>query len=122
MISYISQKGEVFTEHIGNINFDSQGEKNKTSKEIFIRDISWLKASDIIIAEVTIPSLGVGYEIGLAQMMKKPILCLYRKQKNRYISAMLLGNDNIDCHYYLTIMDAKNYIDKFIKIFIENND
>ncbi len=40
--------------------------------------------SDIIVAEVTQPSLGVGYELGRAVAMKKPILCLYRPQVSKY--------------------------------------
>ena len=37
----------------------------------------------VIVAEVTQPSLGVGYEIGRAYAMKKPILCLYRPQPEK---------------------------------------
>lgn len=32
----------------------------------------------VLVAEVTQPSLGVGYEIGRALEMKKDILCLFR--------------------------------------------
>jgi len=31
-----------------------------------------------VVAEVTIPSLGVGYEIGRAVALGKRVLCLYR--------------------------------------------
>ena len=37
----------------------------------------------VVVAEVTQPSLGVGYEIGRAVTMKKKILCLYRPQKDK---------------------------------------
>ena len=37
----------------------------------------------VLIAEVTQVSLGVGYEIGRAVAMKKPILCLYRQQNDK---------------------------------------
>ena len=36
-----------------------------------------------IVAEVTQPSLGVGYEIGRAVAMGKRILCLYRPQQDK---------------------------------------
>ena len=36
-----------------------------------------------IVAEVTQPSLGVGYEIGRAVAMDKKILCLYRPQDGK---------------------------------------
>ena len=37
----------------------------------------------VIVAEVTQPSLGVGYEIGRAFDMNKPILCIYRPQQGK---------------------------------------
>lgn len=36
-----------------------------------------------LVSEVTVPSLGVGYEIGRAVAMKKPVLCLYRPQEGK---------------------------------------
>ena len=61
----------------------------------WIRSLSGLKWNDIgtiltlffyslvIVAEVTQPSLGVGYELGRAVAMGKRILCLYRPQENK---------------------------------------
>jgi nucleoside 2-deoxyribosyltransferase len=51
----------------------------QASTEVFIyeRDVAWLRESDFVIAEVTQPSLGVGYELGFAEAISKPILCLY---------------------------------------------
>ena len=37
----------------------------------------------VLVAEVTQPSLGVGYEIGRAVAMKKRILCLFRPESGR---------------------------------------
>ena len=37
----------------------------------------------VLVAEVTQPSLGVGYEIGRAVDMNKRILCLYRPQPGK---------------------------------------
>ena len=51
-------------------------------KGIHDRDVELLEQSDVIVAEVTQPSLGVGYELGRAVAMAKPILCLYRPQVN----------------------------------------
>ena len=45
-------------------------------------------------AEVTVPSLGVGYEIGRAVAMGKQVLCLYRPQEGKLLSAMIRGMDN----------------------------
>lgn len=43
----------------------------------------------VLVAEVTQVSLGVGYEIGRAIAMKKPILCLYRPQSDKSMNVYL---------------------------------
>lgn len=45
-------------------------------------------------AQVTVASLGVGYELGRAVAMGKRCLCLYRPQGGRKLSAMVRGMDN----------------------------
>ncbi|XP_073775739.1 5-hydroxymethyl-dUMP N-hydrolase isoform X1 [Danio rerio] len=47
--------------------------------------------SDVIVAEVTQPSLGVGYELGRAVAMNKRILCLFRPFSGKVLSAMIRG-------------------------------
>lgn len=37
----------------------------------------------VVVAEVTQPSLGVGYELGRAVDMKKKVLCLFRPSSGR---------------------------------------
>ena len=59
-------------------------------------DLELLEQSDVVVAEVTQPSLGVGYEIGRAVSIKKPILCLYRRKEEggKLLSRMIRGMDN----------------------------
>ena len=54
----------------------------QTPKKYFISTNNFLFLA-VIVAEVTQPSLGVGYEIGRAFDMNKPILCLYRPQQGK---------------------------------------
>ena len=50
-----------------------------------------MHACDVVVAEVTVPSLGVGSEIGYAlHHAHKPVLCLC--QQGTHLSAMLTGN------------------------------
>ena len=58
--------------------------------EVYTRDIAWIQASDVLIAEVSVPSHGVGYEIGYALGLGKPVLALY--QEGRRVSKMISGN------------------------------
>ncbi|MDD3284007.1 MAG: nucleoside 2-deoxyribosyltransferase [Patescibacteria group bacterium] len=112
MIKILSQYGTVLTEHVGNVNLNSKGEI-KTDKFIYNRDMSWLKESDIIIAEISTPSIGVGYELGSSEAMEKNILCFYREQKDKRIPVMISGNKNIKIEKYKTIEDFGNIIKKF---------
>jgi 2'-deoxynucleoside 5'-phosphate N-hydrolase len=57
---------------------------------VYTRDVDWIRASDALIAEVSVPSHGVGYEIGFALGIEKPVLALY--QQGRKVSKMISGN------------------------------
>ena len=58
--------------------------------EVYRRDIGWIDESQVLIAEVSTPSHGVGYEISYALDRGKPVLCLYRRSTR--VSKMLTGN------------------------------
>lgn len=60
--------------------------------EVYQRDINWVTQCDALVAEVSTPSHGVGYEIALALSQGKPVLCLYRS--GRRVSKMITGNDH----------------------------
>lgn len=58
--------------------------------QVYARDVAWIHASDLLIAEVSVPSHGVGYEIGFALGLGKPVLALY--QEGKKVSKMISGN------------------------------
>jgi 2'-deoxynucleoside 5'-phosphate N-hydrolase len=58
--------------------------------EVYQRDVGWIRASDALIAEVSVPSHGVGYEIGFALGTGKPVLALH--EQGRKVSKMISGN------------------------------
>jgi nucleoside 2-deoxyribosyltransferase len=62
---------------------------NISPKEVFVRDTMGVKSSDIILAEVSKPSHGVGMEIMLAYMEGKRIILLAKKDVK--LSALLEG-------------------------------
>jgi len=103
LIEELKQYGTVLTEHIG----CQAQETNLTDQEIHDRDLQWVIDSDIVVAEVTTPSLGVGYEIGRAIEMNKPIICLYRRIKGNSTSAMIRGCSNLKCFEYTRLEEAK---------------
>lgn len=86
-------------------------------EEIYSRDIEWLNGCDAVIAEVSTPSHGVGYEIAYALLIGKPVLCGYETGKN--VSKMLTGN-----HHPLFRIVAYQEVDQFIReidLFLNNN-
>ncbi|MBA7519367.1 2'-deoxynucleoside 5'-phosphate N-hydrolase 1 [subsurface metagenome] len=101
IISQLSAYGKVLTEHIGENKLDDQGE-NISDTAIFERDTGWLRESDIIVAEVTQPSLGVGYEIALGESLGIRIICLF-KQKSGNLSAMIKGNRKLEVLEYTSV-------------------
>jgi nucleoside 2-deoxyribosyltransferase len=59
-------------------------------RDVYDRDVNWIRQADALIAEVSVPSHGVGYEVGLALDAGKPVLCLF--QQGRKVSKMITGN------------------------------
>ena len=119
IIAYLSEKGQVLTEHVGNMDLNRKGETSRNDENIFNRDIEWLKSANVVVAEVTTPSLGVGYELGIAEKTDIPVLCLYRKIEGKSLSAMILGNKRFNCGCYTTLEEVMSHIDKFLKEYKE---
>ena len=94
IIGELKKYGEVLTEHLGDPNLSVIGSSGPVT-EIYSQDMSWLGESDIVIAEVSTPSLGVGYEIAWAEVLKKPTICLYKPEIGKSLSAMIAGSPHI---------------------------
>jgi hypothetical protein len=78
-------------------------EKIVEAGDVFQRDTAWVKECDALVAEVSTPSHGVGYEIALAEFAGKPVFLCY--QSGAVVSKMLLGNPsllNTTCCYQST--------------------
>ena len=115
IIAYLEEKGQVLTEHVGSTDLSWEGETSRKDEEIYNRDMEWLQSADIVVAEVTTPSLGVGYELGVAEKLQIPILCIYRSENGKSLSAMVQGNTFFTCREYKTFIDVQKWIDDFIK-------
>jgi 2'-deoxynucleoside 5'-phosphate N-hydrolase len=78
-------------------------EKIVDAYEIYNRDVNWIKACDMLVAEVSTPSHGVGYEIGYALNLNKPVICLHKEGIK--VSKMITGNPN-------PLLQVVSYIDE----------
>lgn len=66
-------------------------EKVVEPRQVFLRDMAWIEGCDAVVAEVSTPSHGVGYEIACALALEKPVLCLHRAGVP--VSKMITGNN-----------------------------
>ena len=97
-----SRDYSVISEHVAAEGLEKV-EAKMTEQEIYEKDANWIEESDRVVAEVTVPSIGVGYEICHAVKHKKPVLCVY--QEGTRASAMVLGNST-------GFVTAKSYSNK----------
>ncbi|MDE1761576.1 MAG: nucleoside 2-deoxyribosyltransferase [Candidatus Micrarchaeota archaeon] len=114
MIEHMRSFGEVLTEHIGDKSRIPKKDVGLSAERIYNRDMGMLRKADLFIAEVSSPSIGVGYEIAWAEANGKKVLCLYRPQKGKRLSAMVKGNKNLILKEYRTIEKAFAHIDRFV--------
>lgn len=114
IIAYIKRTDIVLTEHIGmsDISLKAQGKTNDV--EIYKQGTEWLKSSDLMIAESTCPSLGVGYELAFAEALHIPVYIFYDKQKSN-LSAMLNGNSYFNIIPYEKEEEIYTELDKILR-------
>lgn len=116
LIRFLGTFGQVLTEHVGDPTLSEKGDDGPDDRYIHDRDMAWMKACDLIVAEVTVPSLGVGYELGWACAMGKPVLSLYRPDAGKRLSAMIAGSKSIVTAEYETVDQAREIIKRFFSI------
>ena len=112
LIKFLQTFGKVLTSHIGDKNVAA--DHNKTDREIFLRDMKWLEEAGIVIAEVSTPSLGVGFEIAKALQQDKRILCLSQSSRHHRLSALIGGCPDLPVFVYSDIKEAEAAIEDFI--------
>jgi hypothetical protein len=90
-------------------------ESSVSPRDVYQRDIGWIEQSDAMVAEVSTPSLGVGYEVGYALHIAKPVLCLHRR--GLFISKMITGNPapTLCIATYENLDELDAHLDAFLK-------
>lgn len=79
---------------------------------IYKRDLYWINHCHAMIAEVTSPSLGVGYEIAYAKLVCRiPVFCCCEKDSR--VSAMINGSQNI--LHYRGLVDLSGFIQTWLE-------
>ena len=82
--------------------------------EVYTRDMDWIESCQALVAEVSTPSHGVGYEISSALTKGKPVLCLHRDGSR--VSKMLTGNTSprINVRKYRYKEEIPRLIEEFL--------
>jgi len=92
IVEVLKRRGHrVLSEHVAEPKV-LELEQRHSHAEIYRRDMAWIHACDLMVAEVSTPSLGVGYEICSALQWQKPVICLC--EAGVFLTAMLGGNDS----------------------------
>lgn len=100
IVDRLQQEGHrVYAGSVADISLPEQGEA-EPDETIFKRDLGWLagvaRQGGALVADVSMPSLGVGYEIATARYLHRiPVICLYRPGHTRRCSAMIAGDGKI---------------------------
>ena len=114
IINALEKYGEVYDKEI--IDEDVlEKEKFQSDEEIFKKLEGYLKNIDIVFAEVTVPSLGVGYELGFADQLGKKVIAIYDMNVVDKVSTMIRGNKRIKLIGYHDISEIVDNLENIIK-------
>ena len=88
-------------------------------KDVYERDVGWIDGCDLLVAEVSTPSHGVGFEISYALNIGKPVFCVF--QEGIAVSKMITGNTNpiIRVMAYASIEQAIEWLRANISEFLD---
>jgi len=81
-----------------------RAESALTERQVFERDIAWLDSSELLIAEASGSSYGVGFEagyvLGRAERTGQRVLLLYDAARGASVSRLIAGNSHRFCTTY----------------------
>ncbi|MCK5084184.1 MAG: nucleoside 2-deoxyribosyltransferase [Candidatus Pacebacteria bacterium] len=99
-------------------------ENNFGHTSIYERDMNWLKECDLMIAEASTPSFGVGYEAGYLlgsgnsfDKKNRKVIILYDKNTEEKVSALAVGNTDLNAivYGYESEKDIAHFLKKYLQ-------
>jgi hypothetical protein len=109
----------VLTKHLLADDVD-RAEADLTEREVFERDLRWLDAADLLVAEASGSSYGVGFEVGYvlgrSDATGQRILLLYDRARRPSVSRLIAGNTHSACatYEYVTSEDLLAFLERFL--------
>jgi len=111
----------VLTKHVADPKLTAQTDRSQP-EHVYRRDMNWLHSADAIIAEVSVPSLGVGFELGIASELGKPVLCLFDSRRQiQKLSHLVRGveRDRFYTRTYVRTSELRRMISDFLEEQVE---
>jgi hypothetical protein len=109
----------VLTRHLLEDGVES-AESALTERDVFERDMHWLAGADVVIAEGSGSSYGVGFEVGYvlgrSDVTGQRVLLLYDMARRPLVSRLISGNVHPNCTTY-PYRDAEDVL-RFVEIFL----
>ena len=114
LLKELSKYGEVLNPQVADPN-TINNEKGRDDEEIYTDLEEKLKIADIIFAEVSVKSLGVGYELGFADKLGKKIIAIYDQNYCPKVTTMIRGNKRIQLIPYEKIEEITSRLEELLK-------
>ena len=114
LIKELAKFGTILDEEVADDNVLVK-EANLSDNDVFESLVNRIKRADLIFAEITFPSLGVGYELGYADSQDKRIICVYDKNITPKVTTMLRGNKKLKIIPYTDIDEIINNLENILK-------
>ena len=108
---------EVLTTHLLTEDVES-AEAQRTEQQVYRRDIDWLFQCDVLVAEASGSSYGVGFEVGYligrAREAGQRLWLVYDAARRHAVSRLISGNCDDACttFAYHSIDDLTAFIDQ----------
>ena len=91
-----------------------------SERHVFERDLAWLTAAEVLIADASGSSYGVGFEVGyvlgLSASAPKKVLVLFNAARRAQVSRLITGNSHPNCVTY-AYQDADDLV-RFVAGFL----
>jgi hypothetical protein len=103
---------EVMTRHLVSDNAWA-ADRSIRSQDVYRRDMSWLEQCELLVAEVSGSSFGLGFETGFVLgATDKKVILLYRRELESKVSLLISGNTHPRCRLlpYTSFAEVEKFI------------
>jgi hypothetical protein len=115
----VSMGHVVLTGHLLDDDVET-AESSLSERQVFERDMAWLGEADLLIAEASGSSYGVGFEVGYvlgrSDATDQRVLLLYDADRRAVVSRLIAGNVHPNCTTY-PYRDAADLV-RFVQAFL----